>query len=104
LPVVGETHFREQSSPVFKLLDSGRTSESSFDIKNSPLSAFLYKSIGPAKIKQFLGNAKDMIAGKLGAQDFLNTIDKPIVFTIAKAGASMMLTRKEQLLQISLSE
>ena len=104
LPVAGESHCREQVSPVFELLDSGRASESSFDIKNSPLAAFLYKNIGPAKIKHLLGGAKDMIAGKLSALDFLKSIDRPIVSAIAKTNAQMALTRKEQLRQFSLSD
>lgn len=104
LLVVGESRFIDQSSPVFKLLDSGRASESSFDIKNSPLSAFLYKNIGPAKIKQLLGSAKDMIAGKLSALDFLNSIDRPIVSAIAQTNAQMALTRRKQLLQFSQSD
>ncbi len=104
LPVVGESHFIDFSSPVFKLLDSGRASESSFDIKNSPLSAFLYKSIGPVKIKELLDSAKDMISGKLSARDFLHTIDQPVVSAIAKVGASMALTRRERLLRFSILE
>lgn len=104
LPIVEDSRFIDQSSPVFKLLDSGRTSESSFDIKNSPLSAFLYKSMGPTKIKQFLSRAKEMIAGELSALDFLYIIGRPIVSAIAKTNAQMALTRKEQLLRFSLSE
>jgi hypothetical protein len=71
-------------------------------MKSSPTSFFLYKNLGPAKIKQLLNDAKDMFDGKLNAQDFLDKIDKPVVSAIAKASASMVVTRREELLRYAL--
>jgi hypothetical protein len=104
LPGIETFDSREPSAAVFTLLNSGRASETSFDMKSSPLSFFLYKNIGPVKIKQFLDDAKDMFDGKLSAQEFLDKVDKPVVSAIAKASASMVVTRREELLQYTLPE
>jgi hypothetical protein len=82
----------------------GRASESDFDTKNAPLSAFLYKSLGPAKTKLCLDNAKNKLAGQLNAREFLQTIDSPIIAEIVRASASMVLTRREKLLQYNPTE
>ena len=103
LPVVEASESREHPSPIFTLLNSGRASESSFDMKSSPTSFFLYKNIGPAKIKRLLDDAKEMFDGKLSAREFLDKIDKPVVSAIAEASASMVVTRREELLQYTLS-
>ena len=86
-------------SAVFKLLDCGRASESSFDRKDSPTSLFLYKGLGPDRINQLLANAYEMFDGKLTAQDFLDKINDPIVAAIAQACAAMVPTRSEALRQ-----
>jgi hypothetical protein len=94
----------DRSSSVVTLLNSGRASEISFDMRSSPTSFFLYKNLGPANIKQLLDHARDMFDGKLSAQEFLDRIDRPVVSAIAKASASMVVTRGKELLQYTLPE
>ena len=43
-----------------------------------------------------------MFAGKLDAQEFLNRIDWPVLSAIARASASMAVTRRGELLQYTL--
>ena len=58
LPVVEEYRFIDHASPVFQLLETGRARESSFDLKNSPLSAFLYKQMGAGETQTFTGECQ----------------------------------------------
>lgn len=104
LPVVEESNFADRSAVIFNLLEFGRASELHFDMKNSPLSAFLYKTIGPVRIRPLCENAKEMVAGRMSPQEFLHSIDKPVISAIAKASASMVLTRREQLLHYCIKD
>jgi hypothetical protein len=100
LPPAKSPDFADQST-VFMLLDKGLISEPSFDIKNSPLSVFLYTNLGPAKIKQLLGFSKELFNGRMKAHEFLTKIDRSVVVVIARASASMVTTRREKLLEYS---
>jgi hypothetical protein len=81
------------------LLDKGRFSEPTFDIKHSPLSVFLYTNLGSAKIKQLFIFAKALFEKRLKVHEFLAKIDRPVVAVIAQASAAMVTTRREKLLE-----
>lgn len=100
LPPVKPAEFVDEST-VFSLLDKGLITEPSFDIKHSPLSVFLYTNLGPTKIKQLLGFAKELFNGRMKAHVFLTKIDPTVVAVIAQASASMVSTRREKLLEYS---
>ncbi|MBN2535469.1 MAG: hypothetical protein JXB88_21500 [Spirochaetales bacterium] len=94
----------DNASSVVVLLNYGRPGETSFDMSSSPLAFFLYKNMEPAKITQFLHDAKDMFAGNIDAREFINKIDKPVVSAIARASAEMVVTRREELLQYAMTD
>jgi hypothetical protein len=104
LPGGEASDITESSSVVFILLNSGRASEIPFDMRSSPLSFFIYKHIGPTNTKQALIYAKEMFAGKLSAQDFLNSIDRPVLSAIAQASAAMVGTRRTELLRYTIPD
>ncbi|MCP4398593.1 MAG: hypothetical protein GY801_15015 [bacterium] len=87
------------SSPVFTLMDCGRTSEIYFDIRKSPFAAFLYKYQETAALKGLLKNAKAMFDGQLSHQEFLEGIEPAVLSVLARTCALKALTRQEQLLQ-----
>jgi len=99
LPPVKISESVEQSSPIFKLLAIGRNNESNFDIKDSPLSLFLYKSLGPDQVKPLLDRAREMFDGKLQPDRFLSMLPAQILSAIAKAASSMVVTRRDALLR-----
>ncbi|MCP4130691.1 MAG: hypothetical protein GY754_06885 [bacterium] len=101
LPVLNPANPGDQFSTIFRLLDAGRAHEISFDMKNSPLSLFLYKRIGYSAIKDLLSHAREMFNSRLEAADFLAKIDAEVVSTIAKAAAYMVTTREEELLKFT---
>lgn len=97
LPEVEDSAWIDYSSMIYKLLESGRSTDTSFDMKNSPLSLFLYKSIAPQKLEQDMQRAQLFFAGKISADDFLMGMDRPVVRAIANASAMMVFTRREGL-------
>jgi len=101
LPPIEVSSAVDQSATVFRLLNSGRASESSFDIRRSPTSLFLYTKLGPDRVNLLLESATLMFEGQLEAQAFLNKIDGPIISTIAKACAAMVPTRRQTLLALA---
>ncbi|MCX6050457.1 MAG: hypothetical protein NT075_35625 [Chloroflexi bacterium] len=100
LPLTSSPDFSDEST-IFMLLDKGLLSEPSFDIKNSPLSVFLYTNLGPIKIQQLLGFSKELFTGQMKPDEFLAKIDRSIVVVIARASALMVKTRRAQLLEYS---
>lgn len=84
-------------SAVYRLLETGRAGESSFDIKNAPLSLFIYKSLGPTGVRQRLSDAQAMFDGRLHARQFLDKIDGVTIAAIARASAAMAVTRRDLL-------
>lgn len=99
LPELEDSAWVDHSSVIYKLLDSGRASETSFDMKNSPLSLFVYKIVPPEKISPYLDLAQEMFEKRLDAHDFLMKIDKNLVKATAHASSMMVFTRRQALLK-----
>ncbi len=99
LPDLDDSLWVDHNSVIYHLLESGRSSETSFDMKNSPLSLFVYKAIPPERITFYLSQAQDFYTGKLSPADFLKVIDPSVVQPIARASSIMVYTRRQQLLK-----
>lgn len=97
LPPVQAARDIDPSSDVYSLLETGRASQLDFDLRNSPLSLFIYSTLGPQKVRQYLVEAKAMFAGHLTAHEFLQRMDSRLVSDIAEACAAMVVTRREKL-------
>ena len=85
------------NAKVLDILENGRAGDAGFDLKNAPVSAFIYKSIGSKKTAEYLNIAKTMFRDEISPQEFVNRIDKNIVSAIARASAEIALTRKKAL-------
>ena len=90
----------DADSDLYRLLAVGRVSEASFDIKNSPLALFLYKSLRPEEIQSLLAAAREMFAGRLPPEAFLAQVDPGVVAAVARACAALVYTRREKLLKL----
>lgn len=99
LPEMEDAPWVDHGSVIFKLLESGRANETSFDMKNSPLSLFIYKSISPEDILRYMERAHLMFSGQLSAHDFLMEMDRHVVKAIASATAMMVFTRRQTLMK-----
>lgn len=87
----------EPTSILYKLFNEGRPAETSFDIKTSPLSLFLYIHLEKPEIMRLLGLAKKMFQNDVNPVTFLQDFDHPIIAAIAVACGHMVLTRREKL-------
>jgi hypothetical protein len=96
-PVISET------STLFGLLAFGRASSSSFDMQHSPLSLFLFKSLGWEKVHVLLELAREYYAGKVTARSFLDSVPVDVLYSIVSACAEMAITRREELREYATS-
>lgn len=88
---------KDKNPVITDLLTFGRASDSVYDTKASPLSAFLYDFLGEKKIIQHYQEAKDLFLGKLSAENFLLNQNEELVDSIANACAQVAYTRKTRL-------
>jgi hypothetical protein len=98
LPDVGDAPWVDHQSVIYRLLESEHSGETSFDMKNSPLSLFVYKTMPPERINASLWRARDFYSGRLSAHDFLMELDPAVVQPIARASSIMVFTRRQALL------
>ncbi len=82
---------------VLHLLEHGRETETSFDMKNSPLSAFVYKSLGSKRCNELINKARELYDEKIYYYEFLDFIDKPVISALAQACAKVAMTRAKAL-------
>jgi hypothetical protein len=97
LPEIESRPWVDRSSTIYRLLESGRASDTSFDMKNSPLSLFVYKCLPPVKFQEALKNAHRMFRGEVTAAQFISMLDTSLIQPIAQASAMMVITRREKL-------
>jgi hypothetical protein len=98
LPDIDAPAWVDHNSVIYHLLEAGRSGETSFDMKNSPLSLFVYKAMPPEKISATLLRAQEFYDGHLSAHDFLMELDPAVVQPIARASSIMVFTRRQALL------
>ena len=101
LPELDDPTWINHTSTIYQLLESGRTGEASFDMKNSPLSLFVYKAVPPEQITRYLQLSRDFYSGALSPIDFLNQIDQTVIRPIARASSIMVYTRRQALLHFA---
>jgi hypothetical protein len=101
LPDADEPTWVDHNSIIYHLLESGRSSDTSFDMKNSPLALFVYKTMPPEKISQALIRAQEFFDGQMSPQDFLMGLDPDVVQPVARASSIMVFTRRQALLSFA---
>lgn len=82
---------------VVELLDKGRNQESRYDIKNSPLSTFIIKSIGFVEMNRLLLLTKKMFDGQMSGEEFLSHCDAEMIDTIVSSVAQLFESRTKAL-------
>jgi hypothetical protein len=81
---------------VFQLLNDGRESESNFDIKNSPLAAYIYSLVGADGVDRCMQYAAHPM-DKEHAIALLNALPRECVAKIVAACAEIAITRRDTL-------
>jgi hypothetical protein len=102
LPAVKDGPWVDYSTQLGQVLKSGRAGTADFDIQDAPISLFLYRSIPPSDIDEYLQLARRMFAAEISAQDFLSALDKTVLSVLATACAEMVTTRRAALLAYTL--
>lgn len=88
---------------VLDLLEIGRNQESPYDIKNSPVSTFIIKSIGFAETDNFLKKAHDFFAGYIASEELLSYCDTEVIDTIEVGVMKLFESRKNALRKVELA-
>jgi hypothetical protein len=97
-------HFTSQSDldpALDRLLAQGRTSESSFDTKPSPIGAFLHVAIGEATMMEGIEQAKKWWAGAMTPSEYLASQPPKPIAAIARAAAHIVDTRRDRLFALA---
>jgi hypothetical protein len=84
---------------VLELLDKGRTVDSSYDVKNSPVATFMVKSIGFAEMKRMLQLSKEFFKGKLTHEELIANCDPYVINRIKCAVLQLFDSRNSALSQ-----
>lgn len=97
LPPPGLATATDLEPTVQALLEQGRTEESSYDMKTSPISAYLYCFLGTSGIAAGLVQARRLFGGELSAPAFLATQNSALTAALAQACALTAVTRARKL-------
>jgi hypothetical protein len=82
---------------LYNLLALGRSSESSFDLSNSPLSLHIYTNLGTDEFHRHLRETKRMFNDEIDALAFLHGLPTDLTTDVARACGEMAFTRKDAL-------
>ena len=99
LPPVELSDGLDYNDTLYRLLEYGRTSATSFDMKNSPIASFVYKCLGDAQSAQAMELARQMFAEKITPEMFLRSLDSKLVSDLAQACAMLATTRKKEFMK-----
>jgi hypothetical protein len=91
------------NAELLDVFESGRPKESSYDLTASPLTAFIYRSVGHEAMKVALERAKSMFDGTLPHRQFLDSMAPAVTRHIARACAEIALSRRDALLELERS-
>lgn len=86
---------------VYELLSKGRRSETSFDIKQSPLAAFLYSALGNEGLMDVLSRVKVHPMTAESAELLLQSLPPEALQPVAENMAKVTLSRSEAILAIA---
>jgi hypothetical protein len=88
---------------LLRVFERGRTLESSNDLTESPLTAFMYRCLGDDGTRQALGYARQMFEAKLSPFAFLQSLDGNMVRAIIRACSHIAVSRRDALLALEQS-
>jgi hypothetical protein len=99
LPHLGSV--KDLDPPLHRLLSEGRASESSFDVRPSPIGAFLMHSVGEAAMLSGVEAAKQWWAGARDVAWFIASQPPKAIGAVARAAGHIMEMRRETLFALA---
>jgi len=82
---------------LLQVLEEGRPLDASNDLAVSPLTAYMYRCLGPQGCETALANSLRMARGELTPNAFLRTLDTHMLHTVIDACMHIAISRKEAL-------
>jgi hypothetical protein len=79
---------------VMTLLEVGRSEDSHYDLKNSPLSTFMVKTLGFQESLRQLNPAKAFFGGKLSSEEFIAACDPTLTEIVVNGVVKLLDSRK----------
>ena len=86
---------------LLRVFEKGRTLESANDLTSSPLTAFMYRSLGHAGTQQALEQARRMFDASLAPREFLQALDRGMVRAVIDACSRIAVSRKAALQELA---
>lgn len=86
---------------LLRVFEKGRTLESTNDLTSSPLTAFMYRSLGHAGTQQALAHARRMFDDSLTPHAFLQALDRNMVRATIDACSRIAVSRKAALQELA---
>jgi hypothetical protein len=85
---------------MLHVLEVGRPQDARNDLTVSPLTAYVYRCLGPEGCAQALAQAKRMVAGEVSPLQFLAHLHPAMLGSIIEACARIAVSRRAQLLDL----
>jgi hypothetical protein len=86
---------------LVRLLEEGRSQESSFDMKASPIGTFIFKSLGEEESETLFGLVQNYFDKKTTARKLIDNYPKEVIRKIILACSKISSTRKDELIKLS---
>ena len=86
---------------VYQILSGGRRSESSFDVKQSPLGAFLYGVVGDKGLNIILKNKTLYPMNEENSKALLKCLPKEVVRYLAKTISTVAISRADRIMELA---
>jgi hypothetical protein len=85
---------------LLQLLEQGRSQDPRSDLTVSPLTAYIYRCLGPEGCASVMAQARRMADGELSAQALLRTLPAAMLEGIIDACSRIAVSRRERLLDL----
>ncbi len=85
---------------LLRAFEKGHSLESNNDLTASPVTAFVYRSVGHQGTQDALVLAREMFDGQRGPLAFLQALDRVMVVAIVRACAQIALSRRDALQEL----
>ncbi len=88
---------------LLNVFETGRALVSSYDLNASPLTAYVYLSMGHEGARVGFHLAREMFDGTLSPVEFLRSLDRALVLDISSACAHIAISRRDKLRALELA-
>lgn len=95
----GDTH-QNLNTELLAVLEGGRAEESKHDLTSSPLTAFVYRSLGDQRMTSALNDANKMFNQERSSLEFLMRLDITMVLSIISACGHIAISRSAELTKL----